>query len=293
MSSRSVRCRQIAAGDLDRVGDLLAGAFAVRSRASWMTALARLSAHPTPAGYPRYGYVLESESRLVGVLLVVFTTIEHAGTSFVRGNVSSWHVEPEYRGFAGLLTSHVAKHREATIVNVSPGAHTWPIIEAQGFARFCQGVHVGIPLLGRSRRGVQLHIVDPASTDFGTLPAARSRLLADHAGYGCLAIRCETAGGDRALVFRRRHVLHGRIPCAQLVFCDDVGDIAAMARPIGRLLARRGMGLVLIDADRPVPGLPGRFVAGTMVKYFKGAHRPRLGDLAYTEAGMLGFGDQV
>lgn len=293
MSSRSVRCRQIVADDLDRTGDLLADAFPVRSRASWMEALARLTAHPTPPGYPRYGYVLEGQGRLVGVLLVVFTTIEHEGASFVRGNVSSWHAAPEFRGFAGLLTSHVAKHREATIVNVSPGAHTWPIIEAQGFARFCRGVHVGVPLLGRSERRVQLHIVGPGTTDFGTLPAVTARLLADHARYGCLAVRCATAGGDRALVFRRRHVLHGRIPCAQLVYCDDVGDVVAMARPIGRLLLRHGMGLVLIDADAPVAGLPGRFVAGTMVKYFKGARRPRLGDLAYTEAGMFGFGDRV
>ena len=293
MSKRPVRCRQIGADDLGRVGDLLAEAFAVRARAQWARVLERMTAHPTPDGYPKYGYVLESEGRLVGMLLVMFTRIEHAGAVFVRGNVSSWHVAPEFRSFAGLLTSHVAKHREATLVNVSPGAHTWPMIEAQGFSRFCQGVHAGIPLLGRSDVRVQLHVVDARTTDFGTLAPPTARLLADHAHYGCLAVRCETAAGSRALVFRRRWVWRNRLPCAQLVYCDDVADVVAMARPIGRLLVRHGLPLVLIDADGPVPGLPGRFVAGTMVKYYKGARRPRLGDLAYTEAGMFGFGNEV
>ena len=88
-------------------------------------------------------------------------------------------------------------------------------------------------------------------------------------------------------MFRPR-LVKGVIPCAQLVYCRDVDDFVRFARPIGRFLARRGQALVLIDANGPIPALIGRYFDAKMPKYFKGPDRPRLGDLAYTEAAMFG-----
>ena len=49
----------------------------------------------------------------------------------------------------------------------------------------------------------------------------------------------------------------------------------------------RGRPFVLIDANGPIPGLPGKYFGGKSPKYFKGPTPPRLGDLAYTEMAML------
>ena len=79
------------------------------------------------------------------------------------------------------------------------------------------------------------------------------------------------------------------MPCAQLIYCREVADIARFAGLIGRHLLMQGCPLVVIDAKGRVPGLVGRYVAGLMPKYFKGGQPPRLGDLADTEAAMFGM----
>ena len=47
------------------------------------------------------------------------------------------------------------------------------------------------------------------------------------------------------------------------------------AGPLGRFLAWRGMPLVFIDANGPIPGLMGRFV-GWGPRFFRGRNPPRL-----------------
>lgn len=290
---KRVRCRQIAECDVPAVVALLAGNSRTRSEGNWQAVLERMSAHATPEGYPKYGYLLESGGVTVGVLLVIFTKIEHAGVPFVRGNVSSWHVEPAFRAFAGLLTSHVAKFKDATIINVSPGPHTWPVIEAQGFAPIAAGVHIGVPLLGGTSAGATVDVVQGDRFDDACLPKQTAALLSEHAAYGCISLICRNAAGVSVVVFRKRRVLAWKVPVAELIYFDRPSVLSDFARPIGKLLARRGLFLIQADADGPIPGLPGRFFRRKMVKYFRGPNRPRIGDIAFTEAGMLGYDDAI
>ena len=67
-----------------------------------------------------------------------------------------------------------------------------------------------------------------------------------------------------------------------------LATIARFALPIGLALARRGVFLMSLDANGPVPGLTGRFLADRMPKFAKGPIQPRLGDLAFTEIAMFG-----
>jgi hypothetical protein len=49
------------------------------------------------------------------------------------------------------------------------------------------------------------------------------------------------------------------------------------------------MPLMLIGSNGPIPKLIGRYYEHKMPFYYKGADRPRSGDLAYTEAAMFGL----
>jgi hypothetical protein len=60
-----VRSRQIVDADIDGVVDLLTRGFNLRNRDYWQHALEKLSTHPTPAGMPKYGYLLEGGGDLV------------------------------------------------------------------------------------------------------------------------------------------------------------------------------------------------------------------------------------
>jgi hypothetical protein len=95
------------------------------------------------------------------------------------------------------------------------------------------------------------------------------------------------AGQAHPFIFRPR--FHkGIVPSLQLVYCRDIDDFVRCAGPIGRFLALRGRPFVLIDSNGPISGLVGKYFDGRMPKFFKGPDRPRLGDLAYTEAAMFG-----
>src|SRR5438309_8789857 len=150
-----IRCRQIAVTDTGRIVDLLTGAFGRRftngfrgrSRDFFVRALDRLSKHPTPPGFPKYGYVLESEGALVGTLLLIYSSVIVDGEPKVRCNVCYWYVDPAFRSHASMLVSLALKHKQVTYTNLSPAPHTLPILEKQGYKRYCSGRFFSIPAL--------------------------------------------------------------------------------------------------------------------------------------------------
>src|ERR1700760_3774650 len=147
-----IRCRPIADADLDNVADLLKRGFgARRTRAFWRSALACLQARPVPPDVPRYGYLLENDGAVVGAILLIFTVTP--GGDALRANVSSWYVEPAFRGYAALLVSQALKLKQVTYLNISAAPHTWPILEAQGYRRYSSGIFVAAPALQRGSAG--------------------------------------------------------------------------------------------------------------------------------------------
>jgi hypothetical protein len=280
-----VRCRQIRAADTAAVVGLLGRGFQLRPRDYWQRALATLAAHPTPEGLPKFGYLLESDERLVGVILLIFSAIPAQGAATVRCNISSWYVEPDFRSYAALLISQAMKHKNVTYVNISPAMHTRPIIEAQGFAPYSRGQFVTLPALAAAaNEKADIIAGDPAENPD---PVERN-LMRVHRAYGCLGLWCVTAERAYPFVFMPR-LVKGAIPCAQLIYCRGIDDFVQFARPLGRHLAVRGRPFVIVDSNGPVSGLPGRYFDGKSPKYFKGLARPSFGDLAYTEAVMFGL----
>lgn len=283
----TVRCRQIAASDLDAVTELLARGFPDRSRAFWVRALGLLTAHPTPAGLPKYGYLLESDGAPVGVILLIFSALPNGAQGTIRGNVSSWYVEPAFRGYAALLVAQALKQTNVTYVNVTPIKHTWPILAAQGYARYCNGAFVAVPALKLASGGARVEPADAAADPGAPFAPFERTLLLDHAGYGCISCWAVTPERAHPFVFRP-FAVKGITVGAQLIYCRSVDDFVRFAGPLGRFLLARGKPLVVLDADGPVGGLAGKFFAGKKPRFFRGPERPRCGDLAYTEIAMFG-----
>ena len=204
-----------------------------------------------------------------------------------RCNLSSWYVEPRFRTYAPMLVSHAVRHKDVTYTNVSSAPHTRPTIEAQGFSRYSEGIFVAVPALQGPFGGPAVEVFDVRHKPQVDFDPWDLEILQRHAAYGCISLWCATSERAYPFVFRRRLVKRF-VPCAQLIYCGDVGDFVRFAGPVGRALMRYGRPLVLIDANGPIPGLLGWFGQGKMPKYFKGPHRPRLGDLAYTEYALLG-----
>jgi hypothetical protein len=283
-----VRSRQINDGDIDGVVDLLTRGFRLRTRDYWQRALEKLASHRTPPDMPKFGYLLESGGELVGVILLIFSSIPGESAAKMRCNVSSWYVEPAFRGHASLLISQAIKHKNVTYVNISPAMHTRPIVEAQGFSRYSNGQFVAAPALSMTGPGGAVKVIGVETRPDVHFESAERDLLLAHREHGCTSLWAVTPERAYPFVFMPR-VAKGIVPCAQLIYCRDIGDFIRLARPVGRYLAARGRPLVLIDSNGPIPGLVGKYIGGKAPKYFKGPNRPHFGDLAYTEAVMFGL----
>ena len=287
-----VRSRQITESDFAAVVDLLTQGFPVRSRRYWQSALEALGSHATPAGLPKYGYLLEHDGSPVGVVLLIYSSIAEGGTVTLRCNVSSWYVQPKFRSHASLLISHATKRRDVTYINVSPALHTLPIVGAQGFTPYSSGRFLAVPALSKSSRDDAVEIVGIDAPPQVPFEPSELDLLKVHQRFGCLSLWCATPDEALPFVFMAERV-KGIIPCMQLVHCRDIGDFVRFARPLGRYLAKRGRPIVIIDSNGPISGLAGRYFDGKSPKYYKGPRKPNFGDLAYTETVMFGRRSRV
>ena len=285
MSQSRTACRPIAEADLAAVEAVLREGFPDRAPDYWARALESLRVRTAPEGYPRFGYLLESGGEVVGVILLIFSEMQEAGERWIRANVSSWYVRPAFRSYAPLLTSAALRFKEATYLNISPAETTWPILDAQGYRRFSQGQMACLPWLSLGV-GPRVRRLDDA--DIPKLDAGEAEILADCALHGALVLVCEARDGLVPFVFVERDLKRVGQGAMQLAWCRDTTDFVRFAGPVGRYLLDRGRWLVLLDAEGPVPGLIGKFFRNRMPKYFRGPRRPRLNDLAQTEALLFG-----
>jgi hypothetical protein len=285
-----IRCREITASDIDAVADLLTRGFVSRAREYWMQGLLRQAAREVPQNYPRFGYMLDHEGVPVGVLLLLYSARGEGEEAAVYCNLSSWYVAPRFRNYAPMLTSIAQRLKEVTYFNISPAHWTWPIIEAQGFQTYCHGLFFSLPALARPAARISAEIISPDTTTIEGVSDSEADLLKRHAAYGGLSLVCRTNGRASPFVLIPLRIRRGWIapPAMQLIYCRDVADYVACAGAIGRLLLRQGKISVIVDANGPIDGLCGLYTEKRGRKYFKGPHRPHLGDLSDTELVLYG-----
>ena len=270
----SLRNRAIEPGDLPALAHLLSEGFPARTSDTWLEVLTLLDEQAGNSHMLPIGFVLAGDEGPVGVLLTIRSPDGR------RCSLSSWYVREDFRRFATMLVSMAVKDRSATYLNISSERHTRPIIEAQGFRRYADGIVLAVPMLGLGRARVSN--APPAITDAGEKAMAEA-----HARLGCVVLWVSIDGRAHPYIFARRRIAN-RLPAAQVVYCPPDADWRKVAGPIGRALLRRGLFCLLLDAAGPVAGLPGRFMAGRMPKFARGPDVPRLGDLAWTEAAVFG-----
>ena len=289
MSQRNrVRCRQIELTDLDEIGDLLARGFPPGPKKIWDETLQKLRNRDVPDGFPRFGYMIESEGCPVGVLLLIYTRVSGGGGDYIRCSMSSWYVDPAFRSFAPMLVSRAMKHGPATYLNDSPVFHTWRTIEALGFSRFSSGTFVAIPALSRRKGPVRVSEFN-RKADYGQcLSPADFALLSDHCAYGCLCLVCETSHGAYPVILRKEKIFRALVPAVRLIYSPSQEVLTNVAAPVGRYLLKHGLPLMLIAAPGPLP-MVGKFYDDKWPRYYSGDVKLWSGDMAYTERAMFGL----
>src|ERR1700722_16236606 len=266
-----VRCRPIAESDLDGLADLLTRGFPGSRRSTWTRGFARWQQMPVVEGVPRYGYLLDGGMGPVGGILL----ISPRGGDQNIPNLSSWYVEPQWRSHSTLLVAVATKLKHVPYLNASPAPHTWRTLQAQGFAPYNFGRSAFFALPGRGR--VSEIIPDD-------LPEAQ--LLHDHRKLGWISLVVEKNGVVSPFVFKPRILDRPPVPVMDVMFTRSPEDLRRSAPALARYFLPRGCLGFLMDGD--MDGLLSHYVEGKEPRYFKGPHRPVLGDLAYTEKVIFG-----
>jgi hypothetical protein len=282
-----LQIREIADADIDAVINLMMRGFP-RPRRYWEVRLTRLRTRSTPPNLPRYGYLLEANGKSVGVILLISSLRRIGDREELFSNLSGWYVEPDFRSRAIQLLTRALANKQTTYLNLYPATHVRRIIEAFGFRRYSEGQFLALLALAHNQRNARVRIIGVDNLGKADLEEGERRLLKAQTGYGCIAFCCATDGQTQPFVFVPR-IIKGFIPCVQLAYCRKITDLVDVAGTLGRYFLLRGRPFVLIDANGPIPGIPGRYFPDVAPKYYKGEKAPALGDLTETEATIFGF----
>lgn len=283
-----VRCRPIGVADLDAVAALLAQGFGGRPAQYFRDGLNRMAARDVPEGAQRFGYCLDTGSRLAGAILLIAAEREVEGQRAVFCNVASWYVLEEFRAYAQLIVSIALRNKDFTYTNVSPAPHTWSIVENQGYTRYCNGLFFAAAALARPLPGIAIEAFD--AERHAAVPD--HALLSRHAAMGCTVVVAREDDRLDGLVFRRYRIRSGRLPLPAMfaLHAPSHERLVALAGNLGRhFLLTRAAPFLVMDAQGPVAGLRGIYTERRGRKYFKGPHRPSLAALADSEYAIFGF----
>jgi hypothetical protein len=138
--------------------------------------------------------MLENGNRVFGVLLMIFASMRNDGAVSIRCSISSWYVAPEFRIFGSMMVSQALKH-PFTYLNISPARHTFLIIEAQRFRRFCEGTFAAVPVLARDNGKTRISWIKDPTRPKASVPLNELQLLGDHERLGCISLWCKTRDG--------------------------------------------------------------------------------------------------
>ncbi|ACA20371.1 conserved hypothetical protein [Methylobacterium sp. 4-46] len=286
----ALRCRPIEEADLDAVVRLLGRGFPDRPPAYWRRGFARLAARRLPGDVPRYGLLLAHRDAVVGVLLTIYASVEDERGPSLRCNLSSWYVEPEFRGFGVMLDGRAMRDRAVTYLNISAAPETWSMHQARGFRRYAEGQMLVLPALSRPAPGQRVRPFGPETA--ALLSRAERALARDHEALGCRCLVLAEGGSGRLAILVRRSLRVGpglHLPGMQLIYGPAGAALGGWLGALGRALLRRhAMPLLLVDAAAPVPGAVGRFFPGRKPRLARGPGPVALGDLAYTELAVFG-----
>ncbi len=288
---KKIRCRGIVEDDFAAVSGLLCEGFKGRPQGYWLAGFERLRRREVPEGYQRYGLALEADGTIVGAILLIASTRNVDGEAAIYSNVAGWYIKPEFRSYAQMLVSTALRRKDTTYVNTSAAPHTWPIVENQGYTRYCAGLFFALAPLRPRVSGVRIQQVHAKGNPGDIEALASYGLLQRHAAWGNISLVCREGDRSWPFIFQPFRIRSGRIwtPVALTIHAPDRDELVRLAGNIGWHLLRHGVPVIAMDADARVPGLIGVYTDKRGRKYFKGPRQPRQCDLTDTEFAIFGI----
>jgi hypothetical protein len=283
----AMKIRVIGQDDRDAVVALLCEGFQRRDRAYWVRALHHLDQRPEVAGYPKYGFLIEDQGAVQGVLLILTADLGAGFAGGLRSNLSSWYVREPWRKYATFMLRAALKVQGGCYTDLSPAPQVVQINAALGFRPYTGG---SILLDARSafRGGGTVAFWDGvAETGLSAgLDSTLKAVARRHIGYGCTALVLSGPAGPEVALYRIKK-LKRVIPAARFVYGDPALLIDS-AGAVMRALLGRGVPLAQIDAPLGFSPAAGSLMPTRDLRYATGGVPPLAGDLLETEIAVFG-----
>lgn len=282
-----MKIRLIGKDDCEEVIALLCEGFPRRDRAYWARAFHHLDQRPEVSGFPKYGYLIEDQGSVQGVLLILTADLGMGFAGGLRSNMSSWYVREPWRKYATFMLRAGMKAQGGCYTDLSPAPQVVQINAALGFKPYTGG---SILLDARSalRGGGKASFWDGATETEGSerLATALKAVARRHIGYGCTALLVSGPTGPHLALYRIKK-LKRVIPAARFVY-GDPALLVGSAGAVMRALLRRGVPLAQIDAPLGVSGRDVRLMPTRDLRYATGSAPPLAGDLLESEIAVFG-----
>jgi hypothetical protein len=280
-----IRCRQIHKSDLLAVSALLAEGFPRRKISHWQLGLDRMADRKVPENAPQFGYCLDADGILVGVILMISSERLVDGLMATFANLASWYVKPQYRPYAHQLAAMALKNKTTSYTNVTAAPSTWDVVEQQGYRKYCNGLFFAAASFARRQPDINIHDFRAVAArgDVGAMDNFES--LRRHVQWGCTVLVVEEAGQLSGFIFRRFAMRSGliKLPAMFVVHAPSQAELVRLAGNIGRHFTAKAAPVLAFDANGPIPELLGFYTEKRGRKFVKGRHQPGLCDLADTE----------
>ena len=211
-----VQLREIGEADVAEAGALLAEGFPQRPPAYWRAALDKLSRRPAVEGCTRYGYVIDIDGVLEGIILLLSARLD----CVVRSDLASWYVRRPHRKHARPLYEKCLESQAAVHINLSPTPAALRTALACGFEQYTAGMLALDAGAAAGRSAATVRPLTPALAR--ELAATDAGVAAAHLGYGCSGLMVEDAAGPFVALYRTKRVKR-LVPAARFVGGDRCG----------------------------------------------------------------------
>ena len=210
------------------------------------------------------GFVLTANDKIVGFIGLICVVRHLAGKSGLVCNLSSWYVQPDYRGWSNALIAAATQFEGVTYTSLTPGPIARRILLAMGFVTLDKETHYLPPFLQVMTLSKRAQLIfDPAEMR-PLLSETRRLVLDDHSRYDCLPMLLIDGDETAFAVFRRR-LYRGRffsVPYSEMLHCsaDNLMDRYLERVKLG--VMRRQRSVLMTVGKQYIPTSYGITVSG-------------------------------
>jgi acetoacetyl-CoA synthetase len=181
---------------------------------------------------PDRGLVLVDNSEIVGFLGTIYAKREINGKAGLTCNLSSWYVQPRYRGWGAALLHAALRDVSVTYMSLTPNPLSQQVFKMLGFLELGGSVLVLPPLLhAETLRHARPRINFDPDDVHASLNDRQRSIFDDHAPYDCLQLAVQDGPEHAYIVVKRRvmpvpklvSLLHAgmTMPCSEILHCSN------------------------------------------------------------------------